>query len=79
MENGCFCLQTDSKKIIIGKELEAFKTLLGTNFDKLIFLPITSVTKIKLLDLIVDYYHLHMQKFSKIKSLTILHEVFRET
>ena len=79
MENGCFCLQTDSKKIIIGKELEAFKTLLGTNFDKLIFPPITSVTKIKLLDLIVDYYHLHMQKFSKIKSLTILHEVFRET
>jgi DNA repair protein RecO (recombination protein O) len=79
MENGCFCFQTDSKKIITGKELEAFKTLLGTNFDNIMNVSITSVIKIKLLDLIVDYYSLHLQRFSKIKSLPILHEVFRET
>ena len=79
MENGCFCLRTDSKKIIIGKELELFKALIGTNFDRILDISVTSATKIKLLNLILDYYSLHMQKFSKIKSLPILHEVFRET
>ena len=79
MENGCFCLQTDSKKIIIGKELEVFKTLLGMNFDRNKIISLTSKTKIKLLNLIMDYYGLHMQKFNNIKSLPILHEVFRET
>ena len=61
------------------KDYFEHKINMGKIFDKIMDVSITSVTKIKLLDLIVDYYSLHLQRFSKIKSLPILHEVFRET
>ena len=52
--------------------------LLGVTFSDMSELSINQDIRIRFLDYMMDYYRLHLHGFGKIKSLSVLHEVFRE-
>ena len=77
LESGCFCSSSHSKYVIGGDLVVAFKKLLGTNFEALNDLTIPNSLRVKVLRVLIDYFNLHLQGFGKIKSVDILHEIFR--
>lgn len=77
LESGCFCKASSSKYIMGGDVVMAFKKLLDTDFDALDLMVIPKSLRIKLLNVLIDYFNLHLQGFGKIKSIDILHEIFR--
>ena len=60
-----------SKEILIH-----FKTLLGTNFDGLDSLKFNGKERRKIVDILIQYFELHLPMFQKPKSLTVLKTVF---
>tara|TARA_B100001250_G_scaffold344303_1_gene313293 strand:+ start:672 stop:1400 length:729 start_codon:yes stop_codon:yes gene_type:complete len=77
LESGCFCSSSPSKYVIGGEILVAFKKLLGTNSETFNDLTIPNLLRTKVLSVLIDYFNLHLQGFGKIKSVNILHEIFR--
>ena len=77
LESGCFCSSSPSKYLIGGDLVVALKQLLGTNFEALNELTIPNSLRTKVLSVLIDYFNLHLQGFGKIKSVDILHEIFR--
>ncbi len=77
LESGCFCNSSLSKYVIGGDLVVAFKQLLGANFEELNELTIPNSLRTKVLSVLIDYFNLHLQGFGKIKSVDILHEIFR--
>ena len=53
-----------------------FKALLGINFDTITTLKISGNERQELLEVLLNYFELHLPIFSKPKSLTILKSVF---
>lgn len=52
--------------------------LLGSTFGEISQLSINQDNRNKFLGYMMEYYNLHLEGFGKIKSLSVLHEVFRE-
>ena len=77
LESGCFCSSSSSKYVIGGDLVVTLKKILGTNFEDLNDLMIPNSLRIKVLNVLVDYFNLHLHGIGKIKSLDILHEIFR--
>lgn len=77
LESGCFCSSSPSKYVVGGEIVLAFKTLISTNFEKLQDFTFPNSLRTKLLSVLIDYFNLHLQGFGKIKSVDILHEIFR--
>ena len=77
LESGCFCSSSSSKYVIGGDLVITLKKILGTNFEDLNHLKIPNSLRIKVLNVLVDYFNLHLHGIGKIKSLDILHEIFR--
>ena len=77
LRSGCFCKSSLSKHIIGGDLVVTFKQLLGTNCEKLNQLTIHNSLRTKVLSILIDYFNIHLQGFGKIKSVDILHEIFR--
>jgi DNA repair protein RecO (recombination protein O) len=77
LESGCFGSSSPSKYLIGGDLVVALKQLLGTNFQALNELTIPHSLRTKVLSVLIDYFNLHLQGFGKIKSVDILHEIFR--
>ena len=77
LESGCFCSSSRSKYVIGGDLVITLKKILGTNFEDLNHLKIPNSLRIKVLNVLVDYFNLHLHGIGKIKSLDILHEIFR--
>ncbi|MCF6297219.1 MAG: DNA repair protein RecO [Flavobacteriaceae bacterium] len=70
---------TDAKPLnsfISGEKLILFKSLIGINFDVIGKLQLNSKSRAKLLDILLEYYELHLSGFRKPKSLNVLKEVF---
>ncbi len=78
LENGCFCANSPSKYVIGGDLVIALKKLLGTNFADLSQITISNTLRSKVLSILIDYFNIHLQGFGKIKSVDILHEIFRK-
>ncbi len=53
-----------------------FKKLLGTNFDTLSDIKLTAVERSELLDVLLEYYRLHLHAFKTPKSLAVLQNIF---
>ena len=53
-----------------------FKSLIGINFDVIGRLQLNSKSRVLLLDVLLEYYQLHLSGFRKPKSLKVLKEVF---
>jgi DNA repair protein RecO (recombination protein O) len=51
--------------------------LLGTTFNDRLELSINKDVRIRFLEYMMDYYRLHLQGFGRIKSLSVLREIFR--
>jgi len=76
MENGCFSAQKSSQQIDDLGTISVFKSFLGTTFDKLSEVVVSSKDRKQLLELLMKYYQIHLQGFSRPKSLNILHEIY---
>ena len=64
------------KKVISGDELNQFRKLLGTNFDVVHLIQMSKKQRQQLLQMIVEYFELHLHGFRKPRSLAVLNEVF---
>jgi len=61
--------------IIQGKELILFNKALGIKFDKLNNTQYNKEQRLKVLNIIINYYQLHMSYFRKPKSLEVLSKI----
>jgi len=73
---GQFTQVPTGKRMISGEDLEHFRALLGANFDEVHMIKLSKVQRQRLLQIIVDYFELHLHGFRKPKSLAVLNEVF---
>jgi len=76
MQEGKFVKTTSHQNSIKKPQIFYFKRLLGTNFDTLPSMQLTSMQRRELLDLLIQYISLHLQTFKKPNSLRILKELF---
>ncbi|MFK2818918.1 DNA repair protein RecO [Flavobacteriaceae sp. LMIT009] len=76
MEEGKFQLSKTNDNCITGKNLTAFKELLGTKFDESKSLSINTTQKRELLSMILLYFKLHLDGFKHPKSVAVLNQVF---
>lgn len=65
-----------SNLYISGKNLDDFKTLLGTNFDTINELKLNKKNRQELLEILIQYFELHLPGFRKPRSLEVLKAVF---
>jgi len=63
-------------QVIFGENLMQFKKLLGINFDVLSQINFSSTNRQTILNMLIQYYELHLSGFKKPKSLSILKSVF---
>ncbi len=52
--------------------------LLGATFNNISEISINQDIRMRFLEYMMDFYRLHLHGFGKIRSLTVLHEIFRE-
>jgi DNA repair protein RecO (recombination protein O) len=76
LEDGKFTNKIKSNNYITGEKLKSFKLLLGTNFDVLNELNFNKKTRQDLLEILIQYFELHLPGFRKPKSLEVLKTVF---
>lgn len=74
---GCFTIQNNSKYLLSMEDLKSFKQILGMNFDEIELLKWNNSIRNSLLNQIIKYYSLHLQRFKTPKSLSVLHEIFK--
>jgi len=65
------------KNYIEDPELKKFKELLGMTFEDLNSMKMDNLLRMKMLELMIDYYSLHLQMFKNPKSINIFNEVFK--
>jgi DNA repair protein RecO (recombination protein O) len=73
---GQFTEVPKGRKTISGDELHQFRKLLGTNFDVVHLIKMSKVQRQQMLQIIVEYFELHLHGFRKPRSLAVLNEVF---
>jgi len=76
LTEGCFTNKKPMAYFIEKKNLKLFKRLLGINFDVLNKLEINSKTRQIILEILIQYFEIHLAGFKKPKSLAILKSVF---
>jgi DNA repair protein RecO (recombination protein O) len=74
--DGVFQFEKTNSYCIEGELLENLKLLLGTHFETLNQIKLSKTNRSQLMELLLNYYQLHIESFKKPKSLTILHEIF---
>ena len=76
LENGRFTNHKLSIHTLSGEKLTQFKTLLGTNFDAIEAINFDKKIRQDLLDILIEYFELHLHGFRRPKSLEVLKTVF---
>ncbi|MAQ00213.1 MAG: DNA repair protein RecO [Flavobacteriaceae bacterium] len=76
LEQGIYINIESGNYLLKGNELTCFNNILGTNFDNIKSLTLSSMQRKKVLDNIILYYRLHIDSFNSIKSLDILRKLF---
>ena len=76
LEEGKFQPNKSSKYCISDKTLDDLKQFLGTNFDELNKVVISSERRRELLNVILLYFELHLGNLKKPKSVQVLNQVF---
>jgi len=76
LQNGKFENRKTSLHMLSGENLRHFKTLLGTNFDTIKTLKFNKRIRQDLLEILIEYFELHLHGFRKPKSLEVLKMVF---
>jgi DNA repair protein RecO (recombination protein O) len=78
LSEGYFTNSKPFNYYVSGKKLFLFKSLIGINFDGIERLQINSKIRAIILEILLEYYELHLPGFKKPKSLNVLKEVFNE-
>jgi len=78
LSEGYFTNNKPFNNAIFGKKLILFKSIIGINFDVMERLQLHSKSRTIVLDILLEYYELHLPGFKKPKSLNVLKEVFNE-
>lgn len=76
LQEGCFSAIKPINSFIFGKELNNFKQLLGINFDALNTMQLNAIERQQILEVLLNYFELHLPVFNKPKSLSILKTIF---
>ena len=74
--DGCFMDAGHEKLVISGEKLLLFKSLLGINFDAINTISYNKQERQVILQVIIQYFELHLEGFRKPKSLAVLETVF---
>lgn len=78
LEEGIFKSIQPNRNYLSGTKLILFKSLIGIKFDDMVGLKWNSENRQKMLDILLEYYELHLPGFKKPRSLKVLKEVFNE-
>jgi len=73
---GSFSQYSFEKTVINGDDLFQFKKLLGTNFDTIDLIKFNKKERQQVLQIIIQYFELHLEGFRSPKSLSVLETVF---
>ncbi len=77
LNEGCFTNSLPFKNYIKGKELQLFKNLLSVSFDNMDSIQaINSSQRAVLLNILLNYYEIHISSFRRPKSLEVLTTIF---
>ncbi len=76
LREGYFTESKPQIDFIYGEKLKLFKSLIGINFDVIGRLQLNSKSRNRLLNILLEYYQLHLSGFRIPKSLKVLKEVF---
>ncbi len=74
--DGMFDLKEYGKHSVSGENLRLLKEFLGMSFDDLSSVKINGKQRQSFLNMLLQYYELHLESFRKPKSLEILNQVF---
>ena len=77
LQEGCMSHHKPKHPFIEGTTKDLWVLLLGTDFDKLQSIRLSYKGKMTLLECILNYFKLHLQKFKIPKSSAVLNEVFK--
>jgi len=78
LEEGTFKSLKPYRNFLSGKKLILFKSIIGIKFDDMVRLKWNSEYRQIVLDILLEYYELHLPGFKKPRSLKVLKEVFNE-
>ena len=78
LEEGTFKNVKPYRNFLTGKKLILFKSIIGIKFDDMVQLKWNSESRQIVLDILLEYYELHLPGFKKPRSLKVLKEVFNE-
>ena len=59
-----------------GQDIELLKLFLGTNFDALVSIKLNQKQRTSFLNMLLQYYELHLHGFKKPRSLAVLNSIF---
>jgi len=76
LSDGVFTDQLFPGPRLQGDELILFKTVLGTKFDTLHLLSLNVSSRQIIMDVLIQYYGLHLANFKKPKSIEVLKNLF---
>ncbi len=74
--DGTFQAVETNNYCIGGENLQILEQLLGTDFDGLSAIKLNQKSRSRFLQMLLQYYELHLQGFRKPKSLTVLNEIY---
>ena len=77
LQEGVFINERPLNNAIYGNKLILFKSLIGINFDVTGQLQLNANQRNVILNILLDYYELHLPAFKRPKSLNVLKEVFK--
>ena len=78
LSEGSFSKNRPLGPFLDNEKLALFRTLIGINFDDVVNLGWNSEKRQALLEVLLDYYELHLPGFKKPRSLNVLKDVFNE-
>ena len=77
LQEGKFSFHKPINHFISGEEFNYFKTVIGTDFDSISKVDLNAKLRQNLIDILIQYFVLHLPEFRKPKSLAVLQTIFR--
>jgi len=77
LQEGKFSFHKPIANYISGENLTLLKSIIGINFDTISKIELNAKSRQVLLDILIQYFTLHLPDFRKPKSLAILQTIFR--
>jgi DNA repair protein RecO (recombination protein O) len=75
--DGCFQQNETGIYCEKGQVVEDFKRFFGINFDAISAIKISKTSRLDVLNLLLNYYQLHLQDYKKPRSLLVLNQLFQ--